>query len=415
MRIILLLSILITSGPLCAETPSTATGCPDLTELISPIGIAPNPQNGYGSGNNQLAQPDDVELLKDGSLLVSDANNNRLQLYAADGRHLRTFSADDLHLQGEITPTGIAQDAEGFIYVSCEGAGAIVRLKPDLSYDQTIGRPCEITHLEYHWPENEACLIKPQGIAVSAGGDVLVIDMDKSFRLGFEGGIRRFGLKRFNKTVDGGKVAYIYDREFARTQEMTRVMRKSEGMAVSDSRGVLFVAEEKPLASEYGNENKYRYVSAFDLETGIYLDKLYGVNLDSDKIVSGVFENSVEGVAVYGKYLFAVSEKAGSVYIFDIDTGAPKGYFGSRAPYYCDDHSDCVIEGINYNEQSIIAGSALPHLKNSWENSELASPDGISVVVLPNGEKRLAVVDQWNMRIVIYDLGALIEIIEDKG
>ena len=413
MRLVLLLSILITPVSLCAENPSITTECPDLTELISPIGIAPTPQNGYGPGKNQLAQPDDVELLKDGSLLVSDANNNRLQLYAANGTHLRTINADDLHLQGEITPTGLAQDAEGFIYVSCEGAGVIVRLKPDLSYDQAIGQPCEITHLEYYWPENETCLIKPQGIAVSAGGDVLVIDMDKSFRLGFEGEIRRFGLKRFKKTVDGGKVEYIYDREFARSQEITKVMRKSEGMAVSESGSVLFVAEEKPLASEYGNKNKFRYISAFDLETGIYLNKLYGVDLNSDTIVSGVFENSVEGVAVYGKYLFAVGEKAGRVYIFDIDTGAPKGYFGTRAPYYCDDHSDCVIEGINYNEQSIIAGSALPHIKNSWENSELASPDGIDVVVLSNGEKRLAVVDQWNMRIVIYDLGALIEILED--
>lgn len=415
MRLALLLSILITSVSACAGNPALTAECPDLTVLIRPSGIVPAPQNGYGSGDNQLAQPDDVEFLKDGSLLVSDVNNNRLQLFAADGRYLRTISADDLHLQGEVEPTGIAQDAEGFIYVSCEGAGVVVRLKPDLSYDQTIGRPCEITHLEYKWPENEDCLIKPQGLVVSGGGDVIVIDMDKSFRLGFKGDIRRFGLKKFRKTVDSGKVKYVYDREFARTQEITKVMRKSEGMVVSESRGILFIAEEKPLPSEYGNKSKFRYIAAFDLETGTYLDKLYGVHRDGDKIVSGVFENSVEGVAVYDKYLFGVSEKSGRVYIFDIDTGAPKGYFGSRAPYYCDDESDCVIDEINYNEQSIIAGSALPHLKNSWENSELASPDGIDVVELPNGEKRLAVVDQWNMRIVIYDLGALIEIIEDEG
>lgn len=298
-------------------------------------------------------------------------------------------------------------------YVSCEGAGAVVRLNPDLSFDRTIGRPCDIAAEDAHCAGNEECLSKPQGLAVSPEGDVMVIDMDKSLRLGFEGTIRRFGLKKFKKTVEDGNITYVYDGEFAGSQEITKVMRKSEGMAVSESRGILFVAEEKPAMSEYGNKKKFRFVSAFDLESGTYLDKLYGVDFEDGKIVSGVFGNSVEGVAVFEKYLFAVSEKAGQVYVFDIDSGDPVGYFGTRAPYYCDDESDCVMDDdINYNEQSIMAGTALSHVKNSWENSELASPDGIHAVELASGEKRLAVVDQWNMRIVIYDLGALIDLIE---
>jgi len=384
----------------------------DLTADIHPIGIAPNPQQGYGNGQNQLAQPDDVEFLRDGSILVSDVNNNRLQLYSGNGKFVRSISAEELRLKGEITPTGIGQDAEGFIYVSCEGSGVIVRLNPDLSFNQFIGKHCDIKDTEYYCVENENCLIKPQGLIVAPNGDVFIVDMDESFRRGYEGNIRNFGFRKFKKIVDDGITKYIYDRTFAKTQEITRVMRKSEGMAISESRGMLLIAEEKPLVAEFGNINKYRYIAAFDLETGRYLKKLYGVTLENDKIVSGLFNDSVEGVAVFDKFLFAVDEKAGKVHIFNIETGEAKGFFGKRADYYCDDHSDCVIEGINYNEQSIIAGTAIPHLKNNWKNSELASPDGVNVIELSNGIKRLAVVDQWNMRIVIYNLDEIINLLE---
>jgi len=135
------------------------------------------------------------------------------------------------------------------------------------------------------------------------------------------------------------------------------------------------------------------------------------VTLENGEIVAGDFTDSVEGVAVYKDFLFAVDEKAGSVFIFDIESGEMKGHFGCRAPFYCDDESNCEIDGINYNEQTIIAGIAQPHLKNSWQNNELASPDGINVVELPDGKKRLAVVDQWNMRIVVYDLDEIINLI----
>ncbi len=411
MIFVCILSILIVSGPLFADNSSLVTECPDLTARIHPIGIAPSPQQGYGPGNDQLAQPDDVEILQDGSLLVSDVNNNRLQLFSGDGKYLRTIGADELRLDGEFAPTGISKDAEGFVYISCEGAGVIVRLNPDLSYDRTIGRHCEIKDTEYYCPGNAECLITPQGIIVSAGGDVFIIDMDDSFRRGHGGKIRNFGFRRFSRISERGVTRYAYDDDYADTQEITKVMRKSEGMAISESHGILFVAEEKPLAAEFGNINKYRYIAAFDLETGKYLNRLYGVDLEDGKIVSGLFKDSVEGVAVYGDYLFAVDEKAGRVYIFDIETGKPKGYFGTRAPYYCNYKSDCVIEGTNYNEQSIIAGSALPHLKNKWESNELASPDGINVIELSNGEKRLAVVDQWNMRIVYYDLDEILGLI----
>jgi hypothetical protein len=51
----------------------------------------------------------------------------------------------------------------------------------------------------------------------------------------------------------------------------------------------------------------------------------------------------------------------------------------------------------------------LPHLKNDWHKNELASPDGVSAAVLKDGSKRLAVVDQWNSRIIMYDLDVILK------
>jgi len=390
---------------------SQNTESKNLTSDIHPLGIAPKQQEGYGNGVNQLAQPDDVEFLKDGFMLVSDVNNNRLQLFSGDGTFNKTISAKDLHLEGEITPTGIGQDAEGFIYISCEGSGVVVRLNPDLTFDQFIGKYCDIKDTEYYCPENENCLVNPQGLAVSANGDVFIIDMEKSLRRGANCNIRNFGFRQFEQITDTSGTKYIYDKEFASTQEVTKVMRKSEGMSINESKNILFIAEEKPIPSQFENVNRYRYIAAFDLKSGKFLNKLYGVTLENGEIVAGDFTDSVEGVAVYKDFLFAVDEKAGSVFIFDIESGEMKGHFGCRAPFYCDDESNCEIDGINYNEQTIIAGIAQPHLKNSWQNNELASPDGINVVELPDGSKRLAVVDQWNMRIVIYDLDEIINLI----
>ena len=185
-------------------------------------------------------------------------------------------------------------------------------------------------------------------------------------------------------------------------------MRKSEGMVIDEKRGILFIAEEKPAINQFGNSNKKRYVAAFELESGKFLNILYGVLMENNNIVDGYFYDSVEGLALLDDNLFVVDEKAGKIYIFNIENGNCLGSIGKRAYYYCDDESDCVIDGINYNEQSIIANTAFPHIKNNWRKNEIASPDGISVIILEDGSKRLAVVDQWNSRILIYDLDEIL-------
>jgi len=374
---------------------------------VTPIRIFPYPQNGYGSADNQLAQPDDVELQSDGHVIITDVNNNRIQYFDQTGKLLASINGADLGFDDPlITPTGIGSDSDGYIYITLEDAGTIARFTADMQFDQFIGHQGQVPAKDYYLPENDGLLMKPQGIIVAARGDVYVVDMAKKV---FEkDGVRNFGFRRFNKVSTALGDTFVYDTRFAKTQEITRVMRKSEGMAISEKQGLLFVAEEKPSKTQFGNADKYRYIGVFDAQTGVFMDRLIGVTLDVGVIVSGYCSESIEGLAVAGDILFAVAEKAGRIDCYDIASGKRVTHFGSAAPYYCDDESDCVIDGVNYNEQAIIAGTAKVHLLNDWHHNELASPDGICSVTLKNGQSQLAVVDQWNSRILHYDLDQIL-------
>ena len=375
---------------------------------ISPLNFYPNPQSGYGSGLDQLAQPDDVEILANGDLIVSDVDNNRIQIFSRNGDLQKTISAETLGIEiTDIVPTGISSDDSGYIYVTLEGVGSVARFNPDMTLDQLIGYQGVVSADEYYLDKNDGLLIKPQGIIVSRGGDIYVADMDKTiFR---KDGVYNFGFRKFKQTITNDVTSYVYDKEFAVTQEVTMIMRKSEGMAISEERGLLFVAEEKPEKSQFGNSEKFRYIGVFDLKTGTFKNRLIGVEMVEGKVISGYSKDSIEGLSVFGDYLFAVDEKAGRVDCYNIDSGERVAHFGTPAPFYCDDESDCVIDGVNYNEQNIMAGGAQVHLLNDWHKNELASPDGVSTRTLLTGEKILAVVDQWNSRILTYDLNDILE------
>ncbi len=393
---------------LFSQDDSDTTSLLDLTSEIEPLGIVPYLSKGYGNGPDQLAQPDDVEFLADGSMVVTDVDNNRIQHFFLSGELIRSISADDLGLEDtEIIPTGVTKDSEGYVYVTLEGVGRIARFQPDLTLDQFIGRPTKVSAEEYYHLENDGGLIKPQGLISAANGDLYVIDMAKKVFKNEKN--KNFGFRKFKKVVKEGRITYDYDRNFTQTQEITKVMFKSEGMAISEDQTTLYIAEEKPNKEQFGNVARKRYVAAFDLQTGCFLNQLLGVTIENDSITSGYFNDSVEGLCVFGEVLIAVDEKAGRIYFFDRNTSECKGYLGKRAYFYCDDHTDCVIDGINYNEQTIIAGEAMPHLKNDWLKNELASPDGVSAVILKDGSMRLAVVDQWNSRILVYDLSEILK------
>lgn len=383
----------------------------ELVPTTVPLGYVPYPQDGYGDGPNQLGQPDDVEILKDGRMVISDVYNNRIQVFDKDGKLVKSITHLEMGIESpEIVPAGVSKDGDGFMYVTLEGAGKIARFNPDMDFVQFIGKPGQLTADNYYDEENSGILMMPQGLIVSSQGDVFVIDMEQDvFRTKER---RSFRIRKFIPVKEKDEVIYQEDLDFARSQEITTVMNKSEGMALSEEAGLLFIAEEKASSIQFGtgikNPDKYRYIGVFDMQTGKFTGRLIGVTIVGGRMTNGYHTDSIEGLAVFEDYIFAVDEKQGKIYIYDIMSGSLLGDFGQAAYWYCDDHSDCVIDGINYNEQTIEAGIAKPHLLNDWRNNELASPDGVSVETLNDGTRRLAVVDQWNSRILYYDLDALL-------
>ena len=108
-----------------------------------------------------------------------------------------------------------------------------------------------------------------------------------------------FGFRKFYQSTKSDKTVYLYDRGFAQSQEISAIMRKSEGMAIDPDQKTLYLAEEKPEKSQFGNLKKMRYIAAFDLETGRFLNRLFGVSVINDSIVEGVFRKAVEGISVF--------------------------------------------------------------------------------------------------------------------
>jgi|GEM_PF-293979 len=392
---------------------SNRTGIKDI-ELIPttvPLGYVPYPQNGYGDGPDQLGQPDDVEILKDGRMVISDVYNNRIQVFSKEGTLVKSITHLDVGIESpEIIPAGVSKDGEGYVYITLEGASRIARFNPEMDFVQFIGTPGQLTAENYYDEENSGILMMPQGLIVSSQGEVFVVDMAQDV---FDSDERRsYRIRKFKPVKENDNVIYQEDLVFARSQEITTIMNKSEGMALAEEEGLLLIAEEKASSTQFGtgikNPDKYRYIGVFDMQTGKFKDRLIGVTIENGKILDGHHYDSIEGLAVIDNFLFVVDEKKGKVYIYDVISGTLLGDFGQAAYWYCDDHSDCVIDGINYNEQTIEAGIAKPHLLNDWKNNELASPDGVSVETLDDGTRRLAVVDQWNSRILYYDLDELL-------
>lgn len=90
----------------------------------------------YGSGDTQLRFPDDFAFTPDGSrVLVTDTLNERIQVYAIDGKHLTSFGESALH-----APAGITVADDGSIYVSDAERNEILAFNAEHSLTSRFGQ-----------------------------------------------------------------------------------------------------------------------------------------------------------------------------------------------------------------------------------------------------------------------------------
>ncbi len=102
-----------------------------------------NEWGGYGPAEGQFSYPNGVALLPDGTVVVAESNNRRLQLFDPRGKHLRTIgqgvgaAADRAGMFG--LPMGLAADERGVLYVADTFDFEIKLLGPDGTHFATVG------------------------------------------------------------------------------------------------------------------------------------------------------------------------------------------------------------------------------------------------------------------------------------
>jgi sugar lactone lactonase YvrE len=142
--------------------------------------IAGNARGGYIDGSNSIAgfvEPFGIAVAPDGVIYVTDGGSHRVRRITADGR-VETLAGgvrgflDGVGTAARFdTPSGIAVDAAGVLYVADTGNHAVRRIAPDGAV-QTLagdGTPGDADG-------SAARFSGPVGLAVDAGGRVIVAD-----------------------------------------------------------------------------------------------------------------------------------------------------------------------------------------------------------------------------------------------
>ncbi len=86
---------------------------------------------GHGDGDGRLDMPWGLCIGGDGAIYVADWKNNRVQKFDADGNFLLKFEASGSGLGALRGPTGVAVDSEGDVYVADWGNHQVQVYAPD--------------------------------------------------------------------------------------------------------------------------------------------------------------------------------------------------------------------------------------------------------------------------------------------
>lgn len=355
------------------------------------IEVAPYLALGSGRPGNAASdfnKPSGVAFSPTGLLFVTDYVNRRVQVWdVKTGSRLAEFSHDVFG--GEIADIAIALDSR--ILVTDRARGLAYAFAPSQSVASTeTGKPLGPYNYQFKGVRfGDQGFVKLGGVAVDSKGRVYVVDALRNEVL------------RFNPD---GAPDKTWNFEKARADGDT-YLHGCDGIAIDEAVGDLFVASEKDAV-----------VEVFDWETGAYKNLTIGASKDASGKPSGkrVFFGSVRGMTVAHRRLLAVDESAGHIQVFDLklldafNTGLDgyatpqpirsagyQGFFG-RAPLFdFEDKTDTELQR-KVKSGEIIPGQANPP-------GHFCSPGSIaSHTDRASGETYIAIADQCNYRIVVY-------------
>lgn len=340
-----------------------------------------------GSGHpgvrpSDINQPDGLEFTSSGLLLITDSQNQRVQIWNVE-RAERVAEFGRRQLGGEVT--NVAVSRTGTVYI----ADSVL----NLVYVFVPGEPGKPAYKFAGTRFGDMGFRKLGGMVVDAKDRLYIAD-------GKKWEVRRFlpdGTPdpswKFERTLPDGDT----------------VLHRCEGMAIDDRRGLLIVASESDSV-----------LKVFDLETGAFTRRLVGAKPDAAGRQTGtsVFAGVVEGLATTPQFLFAVDETAGHIHVFDrtmddlYDTDLPgyaaaratrpssyRGFFG-RAPKFDFDVDDNPNPDFEMRKR-VDAGEVNPGMINP--PGYFCSPDEIATHFdSATGETWVAIADQCNFRVVVY-------------
>jgi sugar lactone lactonase YvrE len=120
----------------------------------------------FGEGDGQFTSPSGIAIDSQGRIYVSDEHLHRISVFDAGGRFLSKFGSSGTQ-QGELdTPSGLALDSQDNIYVSDTYNNRIQKFTADGQFQSSFGS----------LDDGNGGLNLPWGVAVDAKQDVYVAD-----------------------------------------------------------------------------------------------------------------------------------------------------------------------------------------------------------------------------------------------
>ncbi|HEY4089072.1 MAG TPA: IPT/TIG domain-containing protein [Bryobacteraceae bacterium] len=216
--------------------------------IVSPDGsvnsVVGNGSPGFsGDGGSavgaQLTSPQDIAVDSHDNLYIADTGNRRIRIVS--GGNIRTFAGtgaggiqnDPLGDGGAatdarfITPTGVAVDKAGNVYVSDIGNATVRKITPD----GVITRFAGTGFLSFGafsgegGPATQALLGTPYSLTTDPAGNVYIVDigLGRLFRIGTDGNIHtvRTNFSAQNCAVDAAGNIYAADYSFNTVERIT--------------------------------------------------------------------------------------------------------------------------------------------------------------------------------------------------
>lgn len=367
-RLIPALLLLLSAACSSVTEDAAAAGDPQESALVATIDAKPFATIGTGrpgAGENDINTPDGVTFDGNGSLLITDAVNQRVQVWDVrnGARRLGQFGSAEI-FSGEIVDLAVSP-VNGQVIVTDEDTHLAYSFNPPAADAQGKLDLAGYT-LESRDMFSTEVVKKVGGITFDSKGRIYTVDARQNL------------VRRYDAT---GKPDPTF--KFAE-KGGSAYLNGCEGIAVDEKRGNLYVSSEFTSS-----------IQVFDLNDGTPKNQLIGRRNDAahpgTPAGKSVFSAAVEGLWIIDDYLLASDEADGGdghVMIFDL-----------REESVFDHDAEDYAQLKTAKKKSGYVGSF----------GSFCSPDSVAAFTDKDGQSYVAVADQCHYQVVVYKWADLLE------